>query len=387
MDKRKLYILAILYVAFIALGLPDQLLGIAWPTMRAEFNKPLDAAGLSAFLVTIFTSLSGYLNGYIAAKFSVQKILSVSVFLTVIGLFGYAISPNWLIFLLFAIPTGLGAGSVDSVLNNFVSKNYASRHMSWLHAFWGIGSTVGPLIMTGVFAVGMGWRAGYAIVSGILFLMTILFIASKKLWTDSKEEEQNKKKEFKNISSLNTFLSASFFFIYTSTEGGIGLWIYSVMTEARGIEPILAGTLVAIYWGSLTVGRIIIGFVTKKFSDKTIIMTSLLIVLSAMLMLCNPSKITTILGLILAGMGLSGIYPCTMNDTHRRYEEVTADILTGHQVGAASLGFGLITPLLGFVIQRIGLNFLPVILLFFVLYMIIIESRLRKLDNGKYQEI
>lgn len=382
MNKNKTYILVILYIAFIALGLPDQLLGIAWPTMRTEFEKSLDAAGLAAFIVTICTSFSGYLNGYIAAKFSVQKILSVSVFLTVIGLLGYAISPNWLIFLLFAIPTGLGAGSVDSALNNYVSKNYASRHMSWLHAFWGIGSTVGPLIMTGIFAVGMGWRAGYAIIAGILFFMTILFILSKNLWTDSQEKQQNKKKEFKNITSLNTFLSATFFFMYTSAEGGIGLWIYSVMTEARGFEPILAGTLVAVYWGSLTVGRIIVGFITKKFSDKTIIMASLIIVLTAMLMLCNPSKTTTIFGLILAGMGLSGIYPCSMNDTHRRYDEVTADILTGHQVGAASLGFGIITPLLGIVIQRIGLNFLPVILTFFVLYMIIIENHLRKLQKN-----
>ena len=381
MEKNKLYVLILLYFAFIALGLPDQLLSVAWPTMRIDFQKPLDAAGLSIFLVTVFTSLSGYLNGYVAARFSVQKILVVSVLLTAIGLLGYAFSPSWFIFLLFSIPLGIGAGSVDSSLNNYVSVHYSSRHMNWLHAFWGVGSTLGPLIMTGVFAFNFGWRSGYFIVSAMLFMLSFIFALSGKFWENvSFKSEGQKSAETVKIVGLNTFLSALFFFLYTSTEGGIGLWMYSVMTEARGFEPTLAGILTAVYWGSLTFGRIIVGFITKKFTDKQIIFTGIVIALISMGMLCSTSKILTAAALITLGFGLSGIYPCLMNDTHKRYKQEIAQILTGHQVGAANLGYATVTPLLGIIIQRIGLNFLPVILIFFVLIILFIELRLRKLN-------
>lgn len=381
MDREKFIILILLYIAFIALGLPDQLLGIAWPTMRIDFGQNLDAAGIITFSVTIFSAFAGFINGYVAKKFPVSKILVVSVFLTAVGSFGYALAPNWWTFLLFVIPTGLGAGSVDSSLNNYVALNYSSRHMSWLHGFWGIGSTIGPLIMTFAFVKNLTWRGGYAIVGVILLLMAILFMFKQfgsANVQESKEEKLSSQKPI-NMVTLNTFLSATFFFFYTATEGGVGLWIYSVMTEQRGFDPVLAGTLVAIYWGSLTFGRFMVGFITKKFSDNAIILSSILISLFSMLLLCIPTHTTTIIGLVALGMGLSGIYPCTMNATHSRYEIEKAKILMGHQVGSACLGFAIMTPLLGIIIQRIGLNFLPVITTFFTIILLLIELRLRKL--------
>lgn len=381
MDKEKFIILVILYIAFIALGLPDQLLGVAWPTMRIDFGKNLDAAGIITFSVTMFSAFAGFINGYIAKKFPVSKILAVSVLLTAIGSLGYAFSPNWLSFLLFVIPTGLGAGSVDSSLNNYVALNYSSRHMSWLHGFWGIGSTIGPLIMTFAFVKNLTWRGGYAIVGIILLLMAILFIFKQFGFANTQiRNEQKIEQKPINMVTLNTFLSAMFFFFYTATEGGIGLWIYSVMTEQRNFDPVLAGTLVAIYWGSLTFGRFMVGFITKKFSDNAIILASILISLFSMLLLCIPTHTTTIIGLITLGMGLSGIYPCTMNATHSRYEIEKAKILMGHQVGSACLGFAIMTPLLGIIIQRIGLNYLPVITTCFTIILLTIELRLRKLS-------
>lgn len=383
MSREKFIILILLYIAFIALGLPDQLLGVAWPTMRLDFGKNLDAAGIITFAVTIFSSIAGFLNEYVAKKFPVSKILAVSVLLTAIGSFGYAFAPNWITFLLFVIPMGLGAGSVDSSLNNYVALNYSSRHMSWLHGFWGIGSTIGPLIMTFAFVKNLTWRGGYIIVGTVLFLMSILFMFKQFGFSNSvvqSPEEVTVKQKSVNMVTLNTFLSAMFFFFYTSTEGGIGLWIYSVMTEQRGIDPVFAGTLVAVYWGSLTFGRFLVGFITKKFSDKSIILTSLLISLVAMLLLCVPVHSTTIVGLMALGAGLSGIYPCAMNETHKRYEMEKAKILMGHQVGSACLGFAIMTPLLGVIIQRIGLNFLPIITTIFVLILLSIELRLRKLS-------
>lgn len=381
MDREKFIILILLYIAFIALGLPDQLLGVAWPTMRIDFGKNLDAAGVITFSVTMFSAFAGFINGYIAKKFPVSKILAVSVLLTAIGSLGYALSPNWLSFLLFVIPTGLGAGSVDSSLNNYVALNYSSRHMSWLHGFWGIGSTIGPLIMTFAFVKNLTWRGGYAIVGIILLLMSILFMVKQFGFSNRQTQDEEKSvPQSINMVTLNTFLSATFFFFYTATEGGVGLWIYSVMTEQRGFDPVLAGTLVAIYWGSLTFGRFMVGFITKKFCDKSIILASILISLASMLLLCIPTHTTTIIGLVVLGMGLSGIYPCTMNATHSRYEIEKAKILMGHQVGSACLGFAIMTPLLGIIIQRIGLNYLPVITTCFTLILLSIELRLRKLS-------
>ncbi len=382
MSKEKIFILVLLYIAFIALGLPDQLLGVAWPTMRIGFGKNLDAAGVVTFSCTLFTALAGFLNGYIAKKFSISKIVAVSVLLTAIGCFGFALAPNWLIFLLFVIPSGLGAGSVDSSLNNYVALNYSSRHMSWLHGFWGIGTTLGPLIMTFAFLKNLTWRSGYAFVGLILMLISLLFFFKPFQNTNKKSSEKEKNSEkHVNMISLNTFLSAAFFFFYTASEGGIGLWIYSVMTEQRGFDPIFAGTLAAAYWGALTLGRFLVGFITKYFSDKTIIIFSIIGALISMLLLCIPYHSTTIIGLIALGLCFSGIYPCTMNDTHKRYEIEKAKILMGHQVGSANLGFAIMTPLLGIIIQRIGLNYLPVITTIFVLILLLIELRLRKLSH------
>lgn len=380
MEKSKIYVLILLYFAFIGLGLPDQILGIAWPSIRTDFSKPLDAAGMVVFIVTVITAFSGYINGYIAEKFSISQILTVSVLLTAVGVLGYALSPDWLVFLLFAIPTGLGAGSVDSALNNYVAMNYSSKHMSWLHAFWGIGSTIGPLIITAAFTLGFNWRFGYGTVAFLLFLLTLIFFLERKCFVQSACSDKSSSTKT-NMITLNTFLSSSFFFFYTSVEGGIGLWIYSVMTEARGFAALSAGILVSLYWASLTIGRIVVGFITQKISDKKIILSSLLISLIAMLFICCTYKFTTCFGLMLLGLGLSGIYPCTMNETHKRYDVNTAKILMGHQVGAASLGFALVVPAIGFVIQRIGLNYLPVLTLCMLIYLIAVEMRLRKLNK------
>lgn len=382
MTRNKILILILLYIAFIALGLPDQLLGVAWPSMRKTFGQSFDAAGQIVFIMTICTALSGYLNGLIIKKYSISAILITSVFLTVIGMMGFALSKHWLILLSFALPLGIGAGSIDSSLNNYVSMNFSSKHMSWLHAFWGIGSTIGPVIMTAVFALGFNWRYGYGTVAFLLFLLTVLFFLSKNLLNETENTKENSAVNLKmKILNINTFLSSSFFFIYTATEGAIGVWIYSVMTAQRHFNPVTAGILVSAYWGALTVGRIFAGFVTEKLSDKRIIMIGLISSFIAMLILCFDNKITTAFSLVLAGFGLAGLYPCEMKETHKRYRKETALVLTGYEVGSASLGYGIIIPIIGAVIQRIGLNFLPVILLFFLMYLIIIELKLRNLNN------
>jgi fucose permease len=385
MEKRKKLILITLYIAFIALGLPDQLLGVAWPTLRSDFNLDLKSAGIATFIGTFCSAMAGYFSGYIAKKYSVSTILIISVLLTAIGNLGYSLSPCWLFFVFFVIPTGLGAGSVDSALNNYVSLNYSSRHMSWLHAFWGIGSTLGAIIMTLAFVIDLKWRGGYFIVGIILFLLSLIFVYSRNLWIEKKDVLETKNISQKNsvqMVTLNTFLSSSFFFIYTATEGGMGLWSCSMMIEDRGFSTVLAGLMVSSYWGALTVGRIIVGFLTKKYKDKDIILCSIILSLIAVLMVIIPNKVTTILGIILLGLGLSGIYPCTMNETHKRYERETAKILVGHQVGSACLGFAVMTPLIGIIIQKIGLNYLPVIIFIMCIFMLMIEMKLRKLSKN-----
>lgn len=376
---KKLLILAVLYLGFISLGLPDQILGVAWPSMRLEFAKPLDYAGILVSIYTVFSAISGYLGGYFISKFSLRRILIVSSFLTVVGIFGYGMSPNWYVVILFAVPFGLGAGAIDSALNNYVAINYSSKHMNWLHGFWGIGSTLGPLILTGVFAMGLSWRIGYFTIASIQLLLVLIFILTRNLWNEDKKIEKPVLKNT-NIASVGTFLSALFFFLYVSTEASIGLWYYSVLVEQRNVPIVVAGSLITAYWAFLTIGRFFTGSLTAHVKDKTIITFGLLLALVAMVFLSVNSNLTHVLGLVIVGFGLAGIYPCMMNETHKRFDTNTAQILMGHQVGSASLGFAIMVPLIGVLIQRLGLNSLIPILSIILVMMLLIDLKIRKLS-------
>ena len=266
-------ILFVLYLGFISIGIPDQILGVAWPSMRQDFIKPIEAAGIIVSTITIFTILSSFLSPFFIRRFRTNTILIFSTFLIVLALTGFTIAPNWVVLLLFCIPMGLGAGTVDASLNNYASKNFDARNLNWLHASWGIGATIGPMIMT--FALTFNsWRFGYILISCLLFMFYLTFIFTKKLWREEKYEktkEETKTINFKEILKLKPILSMLFFFLYAALEVGVGLWGATVLIESRNFSPLASGSLITAYWASLTAGRFLTGAIANKFKTDNII--------------------------------------------------------------------------------------------------------------------
>ena len=376
-------ILFILYLGFISIGIPDQILGVAWPSMRQDFTKPIEAAGIIVSTITIFTILSSFLSPFFIKKFKTNTILTFSTFLIIIALTGFTIAPNWIILLLFCIPMGLGAGTVDASLNNYASKNFDARNLNWLHASWGIGATIGPMIMT--FALTFNsWKFGYILISCLLFIFYLTFIFTKNLWIEEKEEHTQKEKEktvnLKEVLKLKPILSMLFFFLYAALEVGVGLWGATVLIESRNFSPLASGTLITAYWASLTVGRFLTGVIANKFKTDNIITTGLALGLFGMILFCTHNFILNAIALMIFGLGISGLFPCMMSIGSKRFGE-TFDILCGFQVGFASIGVCTLPSLIGVIINKTNLEFLPLIIILTTILMLAIDYKLKKKEN------
>lgn len=375
-------ILFVLYLGFISIGIPDQILGVAWPSMRQDFIKPIEAAGIIVSTITIFTILSSFLSPFFIRRFRTNTILIFSTFLIVLALTGFTIAPNWVVLLLFCIPMGLGAGTVDASLNNYASKNFDARNLNWLHASWGIGATIGPMIMT--FALTFNsWRFGYILISCLLFMFYLTFIFTKKLWREEKYEktkEETKTINFKEILKLKPILSMLFFFLYAALEVGVGLWGATVLIESRNFSPLASGSLITAYWASLTAGRFLTGAIANKFKTDNIITTGLVLGLVGMCLFLIPNFILNAIALMIFGLGISGLFPCMMSVGSKRFGDAF-DILCGFQVGFASIGVCTLPSLIGVIINKTNLEFLPLIVIFITILMLAIDYKLKKKEN------
>lgn len=362
-------LLIISYLSFISLGLPDQILGVAWVDMRSYFSKPLDYGGVLLFITTIFTITSSFLSSWFIEKFNISKILILSCFLTAIAIMGYGLSFQWWNLIIFSIILGLGAGTIDATLNDWAAKNYSPKHMNFLHGFWGVGATLGAFIMTNTIKYASSWRFGYIIVALIQFILFIIFITSRKLWKitntsyKTKLEEKNTNNKNKKILSFEAISSMVFFSIYVCLESSIGLWFYSVMVESYNIKKEIAGILIVLYWGSLTLGRFLTGLMTKEFSSSKLITNGIIFAILGICFLFSKNLYLITIGLILTGLSLSGLYPNMMHETPKRFNKETATILTGYQVGFANIGLAILTPMVGVILEKTSLSLFPIILL------------------------
>lgn len=384
MAKSARLILIILYLSFISLGLPDEILGVAWPAMRSGFGLPLSSAGILISLIAVIGAFSGFISGWFICRFSITTILIASGTLTACGILGYGLSDSWAVLILFAIPQGLGAGTIDASLNNYVAENYSSRHMNWLHGFWGIGATMGPLIMTFSLGSDYGWRLGYVIIASLQFSLTLTFLLTRNFWKSLKNTAPDVKQapsgcayKFTSPDSLNAM---AVFFLYTGLEFSVGMWFYSLMVETRGVSPELAGVLISLYWGFLTFGRFGIGFIANKLGNLRIIFYSLHGALLCSLLLMTDNVWLNAIGLCGMGLSLSAIYPCSMHQTPQRFGSVYAKSLTGYQAGAGGLGVALLPPLIGVILNHSSLTWLPALLLVLV---ILLELAAFRLYHGK----
>lgn len=369
----KLGLVLLAFVAFVALGMPDGLLGVGWPSIRAGFGVPLDAIGL---LLTV--SVSGYvtstfLSGFLLARLGVGRMLAASCLLTGLALVGYALAPEWWMMVSLGILAGLGAGAIDAGLNTYVAAHFGEGLMQWLHACWGIGITSGPLIMTlGLGAFGT-WRLGYQVVGVFQLTLAVGFALTLAMWSQdeapSSSEAETKLTDYRTpmgetLRRPQVWLSILLFFLYVGAETSLGTWIYTLLTESRGIDNTLAGFFAGSYWFTFTIGRIAAGLIAKRVGVNRLVLGGLAgALLGAGLLLWNPSASANVLAVAIIGLSIAPIFPAMTSGTRARVGAHHAANTIGMQMAATGIGVAIIPSLLGVLARRLSLEVIPVGLL------------------------
>jgi fucose permease len=381
-------LLIIIYLTFISLGLPDALLGGGWPVMQAEFGVPFSFAGLVSMIITGGTILSSIFSSRILNYFGTGRVTLVSVAMTALALFGFAQAPSFLWFILAAIPLGLGGGAVDAGLNSFIAGHYESRHMSWLHCFWGVGALSGPLLLSAILARGGTWRSGYLLIaSAQVFLVTVLFF-SLPLWNKIGRRQidaatpavTGPQTLFSPLKIRGVKTALFVLFCYCSIEAIMGLWGGSYLFKTRGLHPASAAAWVSLFYASLTLGRFLTGFITYKVANKNLIRAGCLGILSGVsLMLFHLPLPLTLSGFLLTGLGCAPIFPCMLHETPDRFGAANAQAVMGFQMAVAYIGATFLPPLFGFIASAISMDLLPIFLLGCAAILLFGSEALRKI--------
>lgn len=376
-------LLAIIYLAFISLGLPDGLLGAAWPFMYVQFEVPVSYSGMIFMIIAGGTIVSSLLSDRMTRKFGTGKVTAMSVALTAMALFGFSFSNTFWMLCLWAIPYGLGAGGVDASINNYVAIHYESKHMSWLHCMWGLGAMVGPYIMGAVLSGGQIWNMGYRYVSILQVVLTAILVFSLPLWKERKQPEQAtdicgsettgdaetqtsdapvKMREIFAIPGAKEVLIM--FFCYCAIEQTAGLWASSYLVLGRGVDAETAAMFASLFYTGITVGRGISGFITMKLSDEKMIWMGLGIIAVGITMILLPiGNVAALIGLIVVGLGCAPVYPCVVHSTPARFGEDKSQAIIGVQMAFAYIGTCFMPPLFGLIAEHISMALFPVYML------------------------
>ena len=379
-------LLVIIYLSFISLGLPDALLGAAWPVMSQEFAVPVSYAGGIALIIAIGTVVSSLLSDRLTKWLSTGKITAISVAMTAVALLGFSISREYWQLCLWAIPYGLGAGSVDASLNNYVAIHYASRHMSWLHCMWGVGASVGPYVMGRALTGGLGWNTGYRIISLVQLVLTAGIVLSLPLWktrkgepgTDGKRTEPLTMKQIFAIPGAKEVMLA--FFCYCALEQTCILWGSSYLVMEHGMLEETAATLASLFMLGLTFGRFLSGFLTYKMNDENMIRLGQgIIALGILIMLLPLGTMAAMIGLLLMGLGCAPIYPCIIHSTPDHFGEENSQALIGVQMASAYVGICCMPPLFGLIANHISAGWLPGYVAVIHVVMVLMCERLNKI--------
>ena len=376
-------LLAIIYIAFISLGLPDSLLGAAWPVMHEDLGAPLSYAGIISMIIAFGTVVSSLQSDRLTLWLGTGKVTAISVAMTAAALLGFSASSEFWMLCLWAIPYGLGAGGVDAALNNYVALHYRSWHMSWLHCMWGVGAATGPYIMGMALEMGMGWPAGYHIIAVMQVVLTIILFASLPLWKERKDEVQadsgHKRKphslrEIFWIPGAREILVA--FFCYSAVEQTCGLWASSFLNLSKGISAEQAASFGAMFFIGITVGRAINGFLAMRMHDESMIrMGQVLILLGIVTVMLPAGDAVALAGLILIGLGCAPIYPCIIHSTPTHFGKEKSQAIIGVQMAAAYIGTMLMPPLFGILANHLSISLLPIYLLVLLAIMAFMHER------------
>ena len=375
-------LLAVIYLAFISLGLPDALLGSAWPSMYPGFHVPVSYAGIISMIIAAGTVISSLQNDRLTKKLGTGKITAISVGTTAVALIGFSVSHSFIALCLWAIPYGLGGGSVDAALNNYVALHYESRHMSWLHCMWGVGASVGPLIMSAALTAGRGWQSGYRDISYIQLGLTLILLISLPLWKKPQSAHEGETARALSLREIVRIRGAKevmlCFFCYCALEQTAGLWAGSYLVLTRGVDAETAASFAGLYFIGITAGRAVNGFMTLRFSDRSLVRAGEVLIAVGTLMLFLPAQKVALAGFVLLGIGSAPIYPSIIHSTPAHFGAERSQAIIGVQMASAYVGTCLMPPLFGLLAGYIGAWLLPVYIAALLALMAVMFERLEK---------
>ena len=384
------FLLGIIYLSFISLGLPDALLGAAWPNMYPEFQVPVSFAGMISMIIAFGTIISSLQSDRLTKRFGTGKVPAVSVGITALALFGFSISHNFILLCLWAIPYGLGAGSVDASLNNYVALHYASKHMSWLHCMWGIGATLGPYIMGAALTGGATWNTGYRMISVLQILLTAVLIFSLPKWekqnADSEKDALEKALSLKEILAIPGAKAIMLcFFCYCAIEQTTMLWASSYLNLAKDVDAKTAASFAGMFCIGITIGRGINGFIAMKLKDRQMIRMGQAIILTGIIVMLLPfGQTVSLIGFSLIGLGCAPIYPCIIHSTPEHFGAERSQAIIGVQMASAYIGTCLMPPLFGLIANHISIRLLPFYLLILLVLMVCMHEILERKVHYEY---
>jgi len=372
--RPKVNLLFLAYIAFVTLALPTGLLGVAWPTLRTEFLLPLDAMGFLLFSSTIGYLISSFFIGRLINRFGIGLLLMVSSLASAVSLIGYTVAPAWSVIVAIGCIAGFGSGVTDAGLNTYLASEYNEGQMQWLHACFGIGATLSPIIMTASLAQFVSWRPGYTFVGILMAIMAICFWLTLSDWKQPKRSETRNENSQRGLMDYQTslwdtlllpmtWIGILMFLLYTGAELILGNWAYTLLTEGRGISPQLAGLWAGGFWATFTIGRVLGGLYAQRIRLDILMLGGMtLSLLGAVLFWWNPLTLVSVAGVFLTGFGMAPIFPGLVSSTSQRVGQHHAANTIGIQMSAAGLGGALLPTLAGVLARRVSLETIPVML-------------------------
>ena len=380
-------LLGLVYLSFISIGLPDGMLGVAWPAMRLQMDQPLAAVGAITMTMTACSAAASLLAGAVVQRIGTGAVVAGSCLLTALGLLGFAVAPSfgWLVAL--AIPLGVGAGAVDASLNHFVSAHYSSRHMNWLHGFWGVGATTGPLVMGAALASEGGWTAGARSIGLMQLGLALVLFATVSLWSretaqaPADAEQPDQPSADLDPPPLAMWLAPLCFLFYVSAEMGTGLWAASILVTDRGLAAGDASVWVSLYFGAITVGRFAVGLVANRIGNRRLVRLGIVVAMAGALLFALPGIFGALspVGLVLMGLGCAPIFPSLMHETARRFPPEVVRQLIGRQMTCAYAGSSVVPAAFGLMAAWAGLQTVMPVVVVLLLVLLLVTSRLDRL--------
>ena len=379
-------LLSIIYIAFISLGLPDSLLGAAWPVMYGELGVPISYAGIVTMIIAAGTIVSSLLSDWLMRKVGAGVITAVSVFMTAAALFGFSASHSFLLLCLWAVPYGLGAGAVDAALNNYVALHFSSRHMNWLHCFWSVGAAASPYIMSYCLTGGFGWNNGYRSVAVVQTILTAALFLSLPLWKRRRLEGAEGESAAKALSLPRAVKIKGvpfvliMFFGYCALEQAAGLWASSYLVQFRGVDTDTAAWSASLFYLGIAAGRFLCGFVAERLGDRRLIRIGILTMIGGVLLIALPVPYDafTLAGLLIVGLGCAPVYPSVIHSTPANFGKENSQAIIGIQMASAYVGTTFMPPLFGLIAAHIHIGLYPAFLLALAVLMLCMSEKLNR---------